>query len=374
MLSKYDEFPIHQTSEPLMFNSASDRNVYERCWFNGFAADGSYFFGLTMGYYPNRGILDCAFSTYLPGGLQRSVHISARAPAHGETVCGPLRIEFVEPMRRVRVTLDDNASGLACDLTFATRSAAVLEERQIIRSGPRRTMDATRYDQFGRWSGAVATPDGPIAVDEELCLGIKDRSWGVRRYGEPEPTGPILGHRPLFLWTPVFWDDHVSHAIIFDSPEGDALVREGLEAPLYPSTDAVPGIEDGQVRHMRTVSHRVEYAPGTRFARYAEIDLVGEDGGVRTIALDPVLRFQQKGIGYGHARWTHGLWRGDLSIEHESFDPLTLDPLALDNIHVQQVVRASDGSGRTGVGILEQFVLGAYAPYGFDDLLAGVAR
>lgn len=374
MLSKFDEYPIHQTPEPLLFNSTSDRNVYERCWMNGFAADGSYFFGLTMGYYPNRGILDCAFSTYTPGGLQRSVHISTRAPAHGETVAGPLRIDFVEPMRRVRVTLDDNASGLACDLTFATRTAAVLEERQVLRSGPRRTMDATRYDQFGRWSGAIVTPDGPIRVDEDLCLGIKDRSWGVRRFGEPEPAGPIQGHRPLFLWAPVFWDDHVSHAIIFDSPQGKGLVREGLEAPLYPGTDAVPGVEDGRVRHMRTVAHRVDYLPGTRFARHAEIDLVGEDGGVRTIALEPVLRFQQKGIGYGHSRWTHGLWRGDLSIEHEAFDPLTLDPLALDNIHVQQVVRASDGGGRTGVGILEQFVLGAYAPSGFEDLLAAAGR
>ena len=323
-----------------------------------------------MGCYPNRGIIDCGFSTYQPGGLQRSVHISARAPAHGETVAGPLRIEFVEPMRRVRVTLDDNASGLSCDLTFSTRSAAVLEERQILRSGPRRTMDSTRYDQFGRWSGSIGTPDGAIVVDEDLCLGIKDRSWGVRRFGEPEPSGPILGHRPLFLWVPIFWDDHISHAIIFEDATGKGLVREGLEAPLYATTEDVPGIEDGRVRHMRTVAQRLEYVHGTRFMRKAEIDLVGQDGSVRTIVLDPMLRFQQKGIGYGHSRWTHGLWRGDLSVEHEAFDPLTLDPLALDNIHVQQVVRATDGSGRSGVGILEQFILGAYAPYGFEDLLA----
>lgn len=373
MLSKFDEYPIHQTSEPLLFNSASDRNVYERCWFNGFARDGSYFFGLTMGYYPNRGIIDGAFSVYRPGSLQRSVHISARAPAHGETVAGPLRIDFVEPMRRVRVTLDDNDGGMACDLTFSTRSAAVLEQRQVLRSGPRRTMDATRYDQFGRWSGTIATPAGAIPVDEALCLGVKDRSWGVRRFGEPEPAGPILGHRPLFLWAPVFWDDHVSHAIIFDDAAGKGLVREGLEAPIYADTDAVPGIEDGRVRRMRTVAHRVEYLPDTRFARRAEIDLVGEDG-VRTITLEPMLRFQQKGIGYGHPRFAHGLWRGDLSVEHEAFDPLTLDPLALDNIHIQQVVRASDNSGRHGVGILEQFILGGYAPYDFEDLLGNARR
>lgn len=374
MLSKFDEFPIHQTPEPLQFNETGDRNVYERCWFSGFARDGSYFFGLTLGYYPNRGIMDCAFSTYVPGGLQRSVHISGRAPAHGETQIGPMRIEFVEPMRRVKVTLDDNDSGLSCELTFATRSAAVLEQRQILRSGPRRTMDATRYDQFGGWTGTIRTPDGTIQVEDDLCLGIKDRSWGVRRFGEPEPAGPILGHRPLFLWTPIFWDDHISHAIMFDNAEGKGLVREGLEAPLYSSTEAVPGIEDDAVRHMRTVAHRVEYEPGTRWARKAQIDMIPFEGEVRTIELEPILRFQQKGIGYGHSRWTHGLWRGDLSIEHESFDPLELDPAGLDNVHVQQVVRASDNQGRSGTGILEQFILGAYEPYGFDDLLAKAGR
>ncbi|CAN5261437.1 hypothetical protein BH10PSE12_BH10PSE12_05790 [soil metagenome] len=369
MLTEFDEFPIHQTPEPLAFNSTGDRNAYERCWFNGFATDGSYFFGLTMGYYPNRGIIDGAFSVYRNGALQRCVHISARSQLHGKTVAGPLRIDFVEPMRRVHVTLDDNGSGLGCDMTFSTRSAAVLENRQILRSGPRRTMDATRYDQFGRWEGTITTPEGVIQVADQCCYGIKDRSWGVRRFGEAEPVGPIKGHRPLFLWTPIFWDDHVSHAIIFDDELGHALFREGFEAPLYPSTEAVPGIEDGKVRHMRAVDHRVQYTQGTRYAKAAEIDLVSVTGQSRTISLEPILRFQQKGIGYGHSKWPHGVWRGDLSIEHESFDPQMLDPLALDNIHVQHVVRARDDSGRTGIGILEEFILGAYAPSGFEDLL-----
>jgi hypothetical protein len=102
---------------------------------------------------------------------------------------------------------------------------------------------------------------------------------------------------------------------------------------------------------------------------FAEVDLVGHDDITRTMQLKPMLKFQQKGIGYGHPKWGHGLWRGDLSIEHECFDPEALDPLAMENIHVQQVVRASDGR-RDGVGTLEQFIIG-YSPAGFDAMLDG---
>jgi hypothetical protein len=172
------------------------------------------------------------------------------------------------------------------------------------------------------------------------------------------------------LWAPIFWSDHVTHAIFFDDKDGRALVREGIEAPLYADADAVPAVEDGRDRRMATARHRVTYKPRTRHASHAEIDLVDHDDSVRTMRLAPLLRFQQKGIGYGHPKWGHGLWRSDLSVEHESFDPNSLDPLAMENVHVQQVVRASDGS-REGAGILEQFIIGPYAPSGFEDMLDG---
>ncbi len=373
MLNKLDDFPIHQTVEPIAHPATTDRNAYDRFWFNGFSTDGEWFFGVAMGLYPHRGILDCAFSLVRKDGLQRCFFASRRAPLERtEMQVGPLRIEIPEPMRRTRVVLDDNASGLACDLTFSARTAAIQEGRQTLWNGPKRTMDTTRFDLFGRWSGTICTPEGDIAVSANTCLGVKDRSWGVRRIGEPE-TGGAPSTAPFgafFLWAPLFWDDHVSQAIFYDNTEGKPLIREAIVAPLYDSEPCCPEAEDGRDRRLATARHRLTYHPGTRLARGGEIDLVDHDDSVRTIACDPMLTFYMKGIGYNHPEWGHAHWKGELAMGHESFDPAKLDPLQIANFHTQQVVQVRDGEQR-GLGVLEQVVLGPYAPAGFTGMLDG---
>lgn len=373
MLNNLDDFPIHQTAEPIAQPASSDRNVYDRTWFNGYAPDGSYYFGIGMAVYPHRNILDCAFSVVQPNQRQHCFFGSRRAPTERtEMAVGPFRIQVLEPMRRTRVLLAENESGISCDLTFSARTAAIEEAHQTLWSGARRVMDATRFDQFGRWSGHIKHPEGEIQVDESICHGTKDRSWGCRRVGEPETGGaPIEQSGNFFLWAPLFWDDHITHAIFFDGSNGEPLIREGIEAPLYASEAEIPpGAEDRKVKRMVDARHRVRYHPGTRLARSAEIDLIDLAGHERTISLQPLLKFQMKGLGYFHPVWGQGMWKGELETGSESFDPEELDPLDLQNVHVQQVVRATDSEG-SGVGVLEQVCIGPHAPSGLTGFLDG---
>jgi len=372
MLNKLDDFPIHQTPEPLAQPATSDRNFYDRTWFNGYSEDGLWYFGIGMAIYPHRGILDCAFSVVEKGGRQHSFFGSCRAPLERtEMQVGPFKIEVVEPLRRARVILDDNRTGLACDLTFSARTSPMQEGRQTLWSGARRFMDATRFDQFGRWSGRIRHPDGEIIVDESSCRGTKDRSWGVRGVGEPESGGaPQPQGGMFFLWAPLFWEDHISHAIFFDGPQGESLCNEGMIMPLYQREEAIPGTEDPGLRQMARVHHRLDYVPGTRLVSSAEIDMIDLQGSIRTISLQPLLKFQMKGLGYFHPEWTQGAWQGEMEIGGESFDPESIDLLEAPNMHVQQVVRASDGK-RQGIGVLEHACFGPYTPYGFKEVFDG---
>ncbi|MEL7155452.1 MAG: hypothetical protein AAFN30_02515 [Actinomycetota bacterium] len=308
MLNRLDDYPIHQTPEPIAHPASSDPNVYDRTWFNAYSTDHTRYFGLGIAVYPHRNILDCAFSTAELGGRQHCFFASRRAPQERtDTTVGPFRYEVVEPLRRARVILDENESGLACDLTFSARTSAIQEARQRLYNGNRAVMDATRFAQFGRWTGTVETPDGAFTVDEDGWRGTKDRSWGIRGVGERVPLG--APHKPrsaFFLWAPLVWDDHISHAVFFDGPRGEALVREGLTAPTWPTEGDIPDSLDDPSDRMATAVHRVAYHPGTRLAARAEIDLIDLYGGIRTITLEPRLRFQFKGLGYGHPTWGQG--------------------------------------------------------------------
>jgi hypothetical protein len=372
MLNRLDDFLIHQTPEPIAHPATSDRNFYDRFWMNGYSRDGSYYFGVAMGLYPHRGVMDCAFSIVRRDGLQRCFFASRRAPLERTDMSvGPFRIEIVDPMRQLRLTLDDNESGLACDLTFFARTAAIEEARQTLVSGTRRFFDVTRLDQFGCWAGEIRTPDGDIRVDATDCLGTKDRSWGVRQVGESEKGGaPQVPQGTFFLWAPLIWENEISHAIFIEDMTGEPITRQAMVAPFYKDLSAIPEGRDAGEREMATTRHRIHYHAKTRHVRSAEIDLVEKDGGVRTISLEPILKFQMKGIGYLHPEWRHGAWQGELKTGSEAFDPAELDVLNPSHIHIQQLVLADDGRQK-GIGALEHVVFGPYAPGGFTEWFDG---
>ena len=149
----------------------------------------------------------------------------------------------------------------------------------------------------GAWSGEIRHPDGNIQVEAARCHGTKDRSWGVRNLGKSPPTGaPKSPMTMFFLWTPLFWDDHISNAIFFDHSSGAPICREGITAPLYPSEAEVPIGEDPGIRRLPTVNHRLKYVPKTRLVASAEVDMVDLEGRTRTISFAPLLRFQMKGL------------------------------------------------------------------------------
>jgi hypothetical protein len=370
MLSRFDDYPIHQTPQPIAVPASSDRNVYDRYWFNGYSDDGEFYFGIGAAVYPHLGIMDCGFSI-VRNGEQHAFHASRRAPDDPtETQIGPFRLEVVEPMRRLRMTLDDNETGISAQLDFAARTACVEEGRQTLFTGKRPTMDATRFAQFGRWTGEIRYAGQTLNIEPTRVLGTKDRSWGIRPVGAGDP-GPAPAQRLpqfFFLWAPLHWEDHCTHFGIFEDADGHPWHKDGAIIPAYADPAEIPGVEDPATRSMIDIEQRLEYVPGTRRAGAAEIALIEKNGARREISLEPLLCFRMKGIGYAHPEWGHGQWKGELAIGGESWKTADLDPMAIENQHIQQVVRATSG-GQSGIGVLEQICIGPHARYGFKEFL-----
>ena len=68
VLTKGDDYPLHQSPEPVAY-AGTDRNFYDRYFFNGYAPDGSGFFALALGIYPHLNVADAHFCV-IRGGIQ----------------------------------------------------------------------------------------------------------------------------------------------------------------------------------------------------------------------------------------------------------------------------------------------------------------
>jgi hypothetical protein len=370
VLSRHDDFPIHQTAEPLAHTASSDRNCYDRYWMAGFSRDGDWMFGVALGVYPNLRVMDASLSV-VRDGHQHSLHASRLLPAERtDTQVGPLALEVVEPMRVTRVRVAPNETGLDGDLVFRARTAAIEEPRVTRRHEGRVFMDSTRFTQFGEWSGELRVEGVPIPMESGRVLGTRDRSWGVRPVGEREAGAPGPPPQFYWVWAPIHFDDECTHVGINEDENGGVWHAGGAVARTAAFPDAV---DDGaSIQRMARVGHRIDWLPGTRRARTAEIDLTPPDGESVGISLEPLLRFQMLGLGYLHPEWGHGLWKGDQALAGETWKLDALDPLDPRHVHVQQLCRAHMGE-KQGLGLLEQLVIGPHGPSGFRSLLDGSA-
>jgi hypothetical protein len=184
-----DEYPIHQTPLSLRYVGSSDRNFYDRAYFNAHDRTGDLFFVSGVGVYPNLGTTD-AYATVRRGDRQWTVRCSdALGEERLAPAVGPYRVEVAEPLRSVRLICDGDDHGLGFDLTWEGSFPAVMEQHHVMRAGARAILDASRFAQVGTWAGVLRIDGDEIAVSPDVWVGTRDRSWGIRPVGEGEPGG-----------------------------------------------------------------------------------------------------------------------------------------------------------------------------------------
>lgn len=122
MVTAGDEYLLHRTPWPVARPMTSDTNFYDRYFSNGYPRDGVCYFAAALGLYPNLGVIDAAFSV-LVDDRQRTVRASSLLRDRLAARVGPIALEVLEPLRRLRLTVDQNPRKLAADLVFDARPA-----------------------------------------------------------------------------------------------------------------------------------------------------------------------------------------------------------------------------------------------------------
>jgi hypothetical protein len=356
-----DEYPIHQATLPMARVATSDRNFYDRCYFNAHGRTGDVFLITGLGTYPNLGVID-AFALVRQGDVQHSVKFSDGLDVRGlDQSVGPYRIEVLEPLHRIRLICDAADQGIGFDLTWEGSFPAVLEQPHLLLTGTQVTLDANRFAQLGAWTGSLAVDGVDHAVNPDIWVGSRDRSWGIRGVGEAPPAGrppeaPMSGFWWLYL--PVRFDDFALVVIVQESPDGFRTLNDASR--IFP---------DGRVEQLGWPRIEVHYESGSRRALGARLHLttpLGEELVVNVESLAGVPLHVGGGYG-GDPDWTHGTWHGPKWSRSDRYD--LKDPAVAGRVVwgvVDHVAKVTCGD-QVGWGLFEHASIGRHDPSGFVD-------
>ena len=369
MITEGDEYPIHQTADPIAV-SGTDRNFYDRYCFNGYNQDGSIFFAAAMGVYPHLNIIDGAFSV-LKDGKQSSVFFSRCLNNERMiTRIGPFGVGVLKPLKRIHLSLNET-EGIGCDLVFQGRAHPIEEPRFTYRQGGSRTLiDCTRMTQNGRWEGVIKLDGEIIQVNVQDWRGTRDRSWGVRPIGASDgnPTIPFEMPQFYWVWTPANFANRSFFFHVNDDAHG---------YPWNTRAVMVPDMRD-EAGHIHMAEARAElgFVSGTRRANSANIQFTDRNNQSGSLEITPLHQFQMKGLGYRHPKWTHGAFITEApSCEREDWIPAELPWADPHNLHIQAISKAvltdTDGSQHEGICSFEQLFAGPHSPSGFSSILDG---
>jgi hypothetical protein len=157
-------------------------------WFGVFNPDEKVFLGTGARVNPNTDMIG-GYAFLNVAGRQVTVRFNRCWRGNFDLAIGPWRLEFVEPLKIIRLTLEQNDSGLSFDLTWIGTSPAFLEEHHSAEARGRTTTDQTRYSQPGKAAGWIALRQKRWELTTDRWSGSRDHSWGL--YAQRPPLAPL---------------------------------------------------------------------------------------------------------------------------------------------------------------------------------------
>lgn len=355
-ISAGDDYPIHQIAEPVRRVATSDRNFYDRYYFNFHGEPGGPVGTLGLGVYPNLGVID-AFLLVTHEEQHRVVRASRELGMDRMDLrVGPLRLEILEGLERIRIRCEPNDWGLEMDAIWNSTKPPLLEPRHVVRSRERVTTETTRFVQFGAYEGWLSVGGETFDLGERHYRGSRDRSWGVRPVGEPEPrsgrsSGRVSRRGWQVHWAPVEFEDYAIHYFVFEDADGNRSMEAAKR--IWPKGDP-RGVED-----LGRPEHELDFLPGTTSLRAGTVRFPHAPGGeisfqftVREVIHNVV------GTGYaGEDGWRHGKYQGELVVDGVHYDFRTEEGRAMRRGLVDTVCDITRNDGSAGWGIFEYEVV-----------------
>lgn len=359
MLTPQDDLIGHQLPTTFDHVGTSDPAWMERLWYSGHIVPaGDVIFDLGLGYHPNRNVMD-GFAGVTIGNKQYNVRLSRRLrPEPLHTKIGPLEITVLEGLRRHRLQLAENESGLSFDIEFIASTNPHEESPHFRRRHGRVAEDMMRAQQLGRYKGWLKVDGQRFDIEPDTWWGQRDHSWGIRaemRTDESRP--PLTFYPPLFYtWTNVQFADHGLVWYFNERAPGDFIYITGEEVYAL-------GQKPQRGRSVVGLTHNMTWAddPHGQTLAQGDFELEFADGTRKNLQVRFLpARYFLKGGNYGGLRgWAFGDDKGPLYMEHDQWDLRDPATRKLARTIADHVIEVRDGD-QVGYGIMEYGVSSGY--------------
>ncbi|WP_068071709.1 hypothetical protein [Novosphingobium lentum] len=402
MLTPYDEFPVHQSPHAFSHIPSTDYSWDDGYYFGVMSPDDGVFLATGMRVNPNTDMVG-GYALLNVRGQQLTVRFNRAWRPDFSLKVGSYEIIFVEPLKKIRLQLLPNDSGLEFDVLWEGTSAPYLEGHHYSENRGRRTTEQSRYSQPGVCSGHIRLRDSEWKVSPDRWTGTRDHSWGLYAARAPLAPDPVLlpprnapgPARALRFWT-VFRTGEISGFYHFhETADGEQVKMNDVFGTPFEGR-LFRGWADEEIE-LASGHHELRFQPGTRILAGATIHLTDTQGRPWrqeiTAAAPP---WVVQTMGYTAGSWTDGgtfhTYHGSetLALEWDEFDfsvqPFKFTPYAIGDkarddfntgldtnqkIHGLEYLGdittiAPDGTTTRGAGQVELMINGRYAPYGFE--------
>jgi hypothetical protein len=272
---------------------------------------------------------------------------------------GPLRVELVEPMKVLRMVLDDNdvldGPGISLDVTCHTTAGPHLDPIETTRIDGRLISERATYEVTGGCSGWVSV-DGR-RIELASASFFRNHSWGYQPgRGGARSGAPAGGPRRLpgvRQWMLFHMPDHGGY--YFSDPRPRAASAKGVI--MFRDRSST----------VQSIAHDLQFYEGGRRLRSGAFELTDEGGVVHAYEVDDLGWVYCQGGGYFGGfddGLGQGVYRGDYHEEGEVWDVShptqivdeTGRTFEFDHAWAESFVRVRSGDAR-GLGHFECVVI-----------------
>jgi hypothetical protein len=326
MLSKMDDYPIHQTKKPLSEVASDHPDWQEALYFNMHDGKGGLCAIAGLEILPNAEHVRAYFYTLHRGEHYAYMCAGPLGNWREDLRAGTMSFSVSDPLRAWQLDLADEVNDIRASLEFRARCPAYNYRPILCEDDGQAVFDQSYFTQAGTYEGSFRIGDQVFTG----LRGLRARRWGVM----------TVTRLPFYNWVSVDLPGRCITAWQFESSEGKTLYCDGAVVT-----------EDGAITSISAIEHDWTLPPGARHPTRNRLTLATTSG--ESLRLD-CSEIGSHFMGAGPNHWSEA-------------DKDVLAQAGATALSTEEYCEFSMGEER-GFGILDIVSLPGYRRYGIAPL------